>query len=48
MERDLSAEIAEGTSAGVVGGDISVEVGRDGEARGMMSRGSGGAEYTGY
>lgn len=43
MLSDLSAETALVYCVvfGVVGGEKYVELGRDGEARGMMSRGSG-------
>jgi hypothetical protein len=41
IDSDLSAEMAE---VGVAGGEMCVELGRDGDARGMMSLGSGGAE----
>jgi hypothetical protein len=41
IDSDLRADIAD---AGVMGGEICVELGREGEARGMMSLGSGGPE----
>jgi hypothetical protein len=41
IDSDLRADIAD---AGVTGGEICVELGREGEARGMISLGSGGAE----
>lgn len=42
---DFKAEIAlvYGVLVGVVGGDQQLELGRDGEARGTMSRGSASA-----
>jgi hypothetical protein len=41
IDSDLRAAIAD---AGVTGGATCVELGREGEARGMMSLGSGGPE----
>lgn len=41
IDSDLRADIAD---AGVTGGEMCVELGREGEARGIMSLGSGGPE----
>jgi hypothetical protein len=47
MDSDLRAEMADWV-AGVLGGETCVELGREGEARGMISRCSGGPENNGY
>jgi hypothetical protein len=47
IDRDLSAAMAV-VCVGVSGGEMCVELGRDGDARGMMSLCSGGPEKNGY
>lgn len=47
IDNDLRAETAD-CVAGVAGGEMCVELGREGDARGMISLGSGGPEKKGY
>lgn len=48
IDSDLRADTADVWLAGVVGGEMWVRLGREGEARGMISLGSGGPEKKGY